>query len=117
MVWFTAKVGKFIFLHVNINSIFNKVYEVDELLNTYKVDAFSINESKLEDGVSTSCFTNKHYVCLRNDRDFKGSSGILLFLRREYLIKKNSNLLISRPNISKTQNLKIRRVYFPSKLS
>ena len=76
-------VGKFIFLHLNINSIFNKVYEVDELLNTCKVDAFSINESRLEDGVPTSWYTNKHYACLRLDRDFKGGGGILLFLRNK----------------------------------
>ena len=86
---------KFIFLHLNINSVFNKVHELDEILNLCKVDVFSINESKLDYLVPISWYLNKSYNCIRLDREGEdgggkghGGGGNLVFVKKEYLIKK-----------------------------
>ena len=39
---------KFILLYLNINSVFNKVHELDQILEKCNPDAFLIDESKLD---------------------------------------------------------------------
>ena len=73
--------GKFSFLHLNFNSVFNKVHELDEILNLCRVDIFSINESKLGESVPNSWYSNKFYKCLRLDRIENNGGGILVFIR------------------------------------
>ena len=53
---------KFIILHLNINSVFNKVNELDEILRICRVDAFTLNESKLDIGVPISWYTGCFFL-------------------------------------------------------
>jgi hypothetical protein len=78
----------FILLFLNINSIFNKVFEVDEILNKCNPDAFLIDESKLDSSVPKSWYTNKKYFSLRLDRVGEGGGGNLVFLRQGLVLKK-----------------------------
>ena len=79
---------KFIVIFLNINSIFNKVRELDDVLKKCDPDAFLINESKLDSLVPTSWYINKKYKILRLDREDKGGGGELVFLKKEYIVKK-----------------------------
>jgi hypothetical protein len=72
---------KFILLYLNINSVVNKVYELDQILNKCSPDAFLIDESKLGSDVPASCYKNKKYFSLRLDRpNGEGGGGELVFL-------------------------------------
>jgi exonuclease III len=73
----TKKILLLFFL--NINSIFNKVRELDDVLKKCDPDAFLINESKLDSSVPTSWYINKKYKILRLDREDKGGGGELVF--------------------------------------
>ena len=75
-------------MQLNINSVFNKNNELDEILNSCKVDIFSLNESKLDYNHPLSWYTNKNYKCVRLDRNNEGGGGELLFLRKGIFIKK-----------------------------
>ena len=79
---------KFIVLFLNINSIFNKVRELDDILKKCYPDAFLLNESKLDCMVPKSWYINKKYKCFRLDREDKGGGGELVFLKKEYIVKK-----------------------------
>ena len=79
---------KFVVLFLNINSIFNKVRELDDILKQCYPDAFLLNESKLDSLVPNSWYINKKYKCYRLDRDDKGGGGELVFLKKEYIVKK-----------------------------
>ena len=75
-------------MHLTINSVFKKVHEVDEILNQARLDVFSINESKLDSFIPESWYKNIFYRCLRMDRNDKGGGGLLIFIRKEYVVKK-----------------------------
>jgi hypothetical protein len=79
---------KFIVIFLNINSIFNKVRELDDVLKKCDPDAFLINESKLDSSVPTSWYINNKYKILRLDREDKGGGGELVFKKKEYIVKK-----------------------------
>jgi hypothetical protein len=81
-------INKFIVFFLNINSIFNKVRELDDLLKQSYPDAFLLNESKLDSKVPHSWYINKKYKCYRLDREDKGGDGELVFLKKEYIVKK-----------------------------
>lgn len=77
---------KFIMLFLNINSIFNKVSEVDEILNKCEPDAFLIDESKLDSAVPKSWYINRKYFSLRLDRpEGQGEGGNLVFCAKALL--------------------------------
>ena len=81
---------KFILLYLNINSVFNKVHELDQILEKCNPDAFLIDESKLDCLVPISWYINKKkYFCLRLDREGKGGGGELVFLKRGIIVKKH----------------------------
>jgi hypothetical protein len=77
--------NNFIVLFLNINSIFNKVRELDDLLKQCYPDAFLLNESKLDSMVPHSWYINKKYKCYRLDRE---CGGEFVFLKKEYITKK-----------------------------
>ena len=72
-------------IHLNINSLSAKLYEVDEILKLDIFDFFTINESKLDASTPTDFYVNKSYRCLRNDRTRRGG-GVAIFVKNRYLI-------------------------------
>jgi len=73
---------------LNKNSVFNKCYELDEVLNKVSPDAFFINESKLDKLVPASWYKNNKYFSLRLDREESGGGVELVFLIKGNIIKK-----------------------------
>ena len=72
---------KFIVVFLNVNSIFNKVRELDDILKQCCPDAFLLNETKLDTMVPNSWYINKKYKRFRLDREDKGGGGELFFLK------------------------------------
>ena len=72
-------------LHLNINSLIAKLYEVDEILKLDIFDFFIINESKLDVSTPVDFYVNKSYRCLRNDRTRRGG-GVAIFVKNRYSI-------------------------------
>ena len=79
---------KFIMLYLNINSVFNKVHELDEVLEKCDPDCFLIDESKLDNLIPNSWYVNKKYNCIRLDREDKEGGGELAFIKKGIIIKK-----------------------------
>jgi hypothetical protein len=87
----TQHKNKFILLYLNINSVFNKDHELDQVFNICNPDAFLIDESKLDQYKPNSWYINKKYycICLDRDQDDKdGGGGELVFLKKGTIIKK-----------------------------
>jgi hypothetical protein len=82
--------NKLSIFHLNLNSIYNKIDDVDLVLNLNLYDIIMINESKLDDSVPIDFYSNQYYRILRRDRGgtTKGG-GILVF------VKKSIELLFS----------------------
>jgi hypothetical protein len=76
-------------LYLNINSVVNKVHELDQILNKCNPDAFLIDESKLNNTVPVSWYKNSKYFSLRLDREGEGGGGELVFLKKGTIIKKH----------------------------
>lgn len=85
------KTKEFAVLHLNINAVFNKINELNLILETKLYDIVTINESKLDEQVPVSFFTNPNYSCLRRDRKGKGGGGLLVFIMKKYNIIKSSD--------------------------
>ena len=84
-------------LSLNINSIckktnkgqtfFDVTKEVEEILNTKKIDFCLFQETKLDGEVPISFFKNSAYKPFRCDRNRAGG-GSILFVKKEYTINK-----------------------------
>lgn len=85
------KTKEFAVLHLNINSVFNKINDLNQILDSKLYDIVTINESKLDEEVPISFFTNLSYSCLRRDRKGKGGGGLLVFVKKQYNIVKTSD--------------------------
>jgi len=85
------KSKEFTVLHLNINAVFNKINELNLISDSKLYDIATINESKLDEQVPISFFTNPNYSCLRRDRKGKGGGGLLVFIKRQYSIVKSSD--------------------------
>jgi hypothetical protein len=73
------------FCHVNLNSIRNKFSEVQILLNTHKIVAFVVTESKLDscrDKDNMYMVTN--YTMIRYDRTSNKGGGTLIYVSDDY---------------------------------
>ena len=79
-------------LHLNINSLFNKIAEIDEILNLKLYDIVTLNETKLDESVPQSFYKNVFYNIIRRDRG-TGGGGVLVFIRKEYKILNSFNSL------------------------
>ena len=49
---------------------------------------FLLNETKLDDEIPDSFYTNKHYNSIRRDRGSNRGGGVMVFIRIEYQIVK-----------------------------
>ena len=77
---FSSKNSNFQILHLNINSIINKLYEVNELLNMRKFDIVCFTECKLDDSIPNSFYNNNYYTKIRLDRNRHGG-GLMIFIK------------------------------------
>ena len=57
----SKKNHEFVLLHLNINSIYHKFYEIDAILDTRAVDILRINETKLDSSVPSSIYQHPRY--------------------------------------------------------
>ena len=67
--------------HLNLNSIYGKVDEVIDLLNTCRFNIFFVVESKIDGSVNSSLFAHPEYRIIHRDRR-KGVGGMLVYIRR-----------------------------------
>ena len=51
-------IKNFKILHHNVNSLFLKIHEIDNFLNTHDFDIISLNETKLDNSVPISFYVN-----------------------------------------------------------
>lgn len=82
--------SKFSIFHLNLNSIFNKIDDIDLVLNLNLYDIIMINESELDESVPIDFYSNNYYRIIRRDRGGSTRGGSLLVF-----IKKASELLFS----------------------
>ena len=81
---------KFSFIHLNINSIYNKLDDIKKILDLSIYDLIMINESKLDDSIPENFFLHDKNKLFRRDRCRNGG-GILMFIRKCYNISKVTN--------------------------
>lgn len=72
-------------LHLNINSILNNLFEVDEPLHSNQFDLFLVRETKLDDTISNSFYINNNYLKIRVDRNRHGG-GLLIFIKSSLIV-------------------------------
>ena len=79
-------------LHLNINSIFNKIDSIHDILDFGTFDIICINESKLDNSVPDSHLSHIKYTLHRRDREFSGGvgfgrhgGGLLIFIKKFYI--------------------------------
>jgi hypothetical protein len=76
----SCQANKINVLHININSVFNKEYELNSILMLCSYDIVSINESKLADSTKLAIFKHQFYNVHRRDRDRYGAC-LLVFVK------------------------------------
>jgi hypothetical protein len=76
---------KFTIIHLNINLIYNKIFEVKNLLDLCEFDLVMINESKLGEMVPNSSINHRYFKVLRRDRNRNGG-GIIIFVKNSYKV-------------------------------
>ena len=77
----------FSILHLNIDRLFNKRYELNEILNQNVFDLVLLNETKLDQFTTDEAINNDNYQLLRRDRTLNGG-GIVVYIRKQYEIIK-----------------------------
>ena len=75
---------KFSILHLNVASLLNKSYEINEIVNLRKFDIISLNETKI-DCNSPDPIVSAFYNVIRRDINNSGG-GIMIFVKKEYKI-------------------------------
>jgi exonuclease III len=77
--------NKFAVLHLNVNSVREKMSNIDRILALEMFDIVMLNESKLDDSVPLCFYINENYRIIRRDRG-KAGGGLLLFVKKKYSI-------------------------------
>ncbi|CAF1132148.1 unnamed protein product [Brachionus calyciflorus] len=75
-------------IHLNVNSIINKLYDIDQILSSNQVDVLMLSETKLDDEIPNSFYQNNNYFKLRLDRNSKGG-GLLVFIKNGLMLTKS----------------------------
>ena len=86
---FSASTSGFKFIHLNVNSLFNKKDHIIDIADTKEFDLIFLNETKLDHHVPQSFMTHANYNILRRDRTGRGG-GIMVLCKREYNIISSS---------------------------
>jgi len=69
---------------LNVASLLNKSYQINEIVNLKKFDITSLNETKI-DCNSPDPIVSATYKFIRRDRNNTGG-GIMIFVKKEYKI-------------------------------
>ena len=77
--------------HININSIWNKIDEVELLLNEGQFHFFAISETKLDSTYNSFHLRHPNYRLLRRDWK-KGGGGLLVYIRNSVPAYRGSRL-------------------------
>lgn len=77
--------------HVNINSTWNKIDEVELLLNEGLFHILAISETKLDFTYNNSLLQHPHCRMLRRDRK-KGGGGLLVYIKNSVSAYRRSKL-------------------------
>jgi len=77
--------GKFTILHLNLNSVFNKIAHVFNILDMGKCDIIMLNEVKLDSNMPSKMFLHNDYDLIRRDRTASGG-GIMIYVKKCYKI-------------------------------
>ena len=68
------------FLHLNVNSLLNKIDEVRQIVNASNVSIFGLTETKLDSSVYDSEISIDGYTLIRKDRNRHGG-GVACYLK------------------------------------
>jgi transcription elongation factor Elf1 len=85
---FCPEKDKLKILHLNINSLFSKCFELNQILETENFDLIFLNETKLDSCVPHSFYKPVNYNIIRRDRTRYGGGVMVLY-------KKSINLISS----------------------
>jgi hypothetical protein len=66
--------------HLNVNSIFNKLFEIYKIIERGLFDIISIQETKLGPEIPDNLFAFTNYTTLRRDRQ-RGGGGLMVFIK------------------------------------
>lgn len=86
---FSPDSNKIKFLHLNINSLFSKCFEMNQILTSKNFDFIFLNETKLDESVPSSFFRPQDYTILRRDRTRHGGGLMVLINKSIKLIAYN----------------------------
>ena len=106
-------------VHLNINSIFLKKNEINDVISLGVYDIISINETKLDETVPISFFEYPKYTIIRRDR-LRDGGGIMVLIKKNLKILKTEifqhfeGILVSL--LSKGKNINILFSYKPPTL-
>ena len=80
-----SNIGGLRVLHLNVNSLFLKCYEIKQIVELNLFDIISLNETKLDESIPNSFFLSKHYRILRRDR-VKNGGGIMVLIKNNIVV-------------------------------
>ena len=87
---FSSK-NNFKILHLNVNSLRNKIDQLLIILNLRIFDIVCLNETRLDYFLHPlSVLKSPYYNILRSDRDENNGGGVLVYVRNEYIISKST---------------------------
>jgi exonuclease III len=78
---FHPKTNKLKFLHLNINSLFLKCFELNQILELDNFDLIFLNETKLDENIPNSFFAPTNYNLLRLDRKKNRGGGVMVLVK------------------------------------
>jgi hypothetical protein len=79
----TTNANNFKILHININSIFNKLQHIMSILDNLEYDIISLNEVKTDDNTTNNFLSHPKYNIIRRDRSRNGG-GIIVYIKNIY---------------------------------
>ncbi len=80
----TSHIRNFMAAYLNINSLRNKFYSVNDLIQRNSLDFMSIAETKLDKSYKDGCFAIDNYRSFRKDNTVM-SGGLFVFVRSDIL--------------------------------
>ena len=118
--WHTFNTRGLHFIHLNINSLLDKIDELRFIAEKSKPTIIGITESKIDDTVTETEFAIKGYTPIRNDRTRNGG-GVVLYIkedigfnRRENFSKEIENIFVD-ILLPKTKPILVGILYNPFK--
>ena len=90
--WAAFKKRDFHFVHININSLLQKMDELQYIAKLSEAAVIGISESKLDDSVLSSEIQIENYDLIRSDRNRHGG-GVACFIRNDLSYNAKSFLL------------------------